>query len=249
MSVSGTDSRWVLPAPKTPAVPVAGIEARFPVHRIYCVGQNYAEHVREMGGASGRPPLFFAKPADAVTTRPSVPWPPMTEELHHEVELVVALERGGKDLGAEQALESVYGYAVGVDLTRRDLQVEAKARRGAWTVAKGFDYSAPISPIRRLAEGGHPVAAGIRLAVNGLLRQQGTTAQMIWPVGELLAQLSRYFELQPGDLVFTGTPAGVGPLQPGDTVGCAIDGVGSLAFVMETPSSPASGAARVRVSG
>lgn len=232
MSVDSADSGWVVDAPVAPAVPVAGSSKRFPVHRIYCVGQNYAEHVREMGGRPDRPPLFFAKPADAVTTQAVVPWPPMTEDLHHEAELVVALGSGGSELSPQQALDCVYGYAVGVDLTRRDLQAEAKARRGAWTVAKGFDHSAPLSPIQPIADQVHPIDAGIRLAINGVLKQQGSTAQMIWPVGDLLAQLSRYFELRSGDLVFTGTPSGVGPLQPGDTVGCVIDGVGSLAFAM-----------------
>lgn len=221
----------VLPA----AVAVEGGASEFPVHRIYCVGQNYAEHVAEMGTPQGDPPVFFAKPADAVCTKGTVPWPPMTENLHHEVELVVAMAEGGSDLSPELACSKIYGYAVGVDLTRRDLQAAAKARRGPWTLAKGFDHSAPVSPIRPVGGGTHPEAADIRLAVNGLIRQQGNTAQMIWPVPVLLAELSRYFELKAGDLVFTGTPAGVGPLQPGDTVGCSVEGVGTLAFTMGEP--------------
>lgn len=218
-------------------VPVEGEAAEFPVHRIYCIGQNYAEHVAEMGAPKGESPLFFAKPADAVCTAGIVPWPPMTENLHHEVELVVAMGQGGSNLSPEQARSNILGYAVGVDLTRRDLQAAAKARRAPWTLAKGFDHSAPISPIRPVGEGRHPDAADIRLAVNGLIRQQGNTAQMIWPVPVLLAELSRYFELKPGDLVFTGTPAGVGPLQPGDSVGCKVEGVGTLAFSMGEPGT------------
>lgn len=219
-------------------VPVEGTGAEFPVHRIYCVGQNYAEHVAEMGSPPGEPPLFFAKPADAVCTAATVPWPSMTENLHHEVELVVAMAEGGSDLSPEQARSKIFAYAVGVDLTRRDLQAAAKARRAPWTLAKGFDHSAPISALHPVVEGVHPDAADISLAVNGLMKQQGNTAQMIWPVPVLLAELSRYFELKAGDLVFTGTPAGVGPLQPGDTVGCKVEGVGTLAFSMGQKPPP-----------
>ena len=229
----------VIEQPAAATVPVEGSAAEFPVHRIYCVGQNYAEHVAEMGSPQGKPPVFFAKPADAVCTSGTVPWPPMTENLHHEVELVVAMAAGGSDLSPEQARSNVFGYAVGVDLTRRDLQSAAKANRAPWTLAKGFDHSAPISPIRPAQQEAHPDAADISLAVNGLVKQQGNTAQMIWPVPVLLAELSRYFELKAGDLVFTGTPAGVGPLQPGDTVGCMVEGVGTLAFSMGPVPAPA----------
>ena len=231
-------SRVVEP-PVAATVPVQGTGAKFPVHRIYCIGRNYAEHAAEMG-EPGSSPLFFAKPADAVCTAAVVPWPPMTDDLHHEVELVVALAEGGSDLSPEQARSGIFGYAVGVDLTRRDLQAAAKARRAPWTLAKGFDHSAPISPIRPIGDRAHPEAADISLAVNGLIRQQGNTAQMVWPVPMLLAELSRYFELKAGDLVFTGTPAGVGPLQPGDTVGCNIQGVGTLAFSMGRKAPPGS---------
>jgi fumarylpyruvate hydrolase len=219
------------PAPRT-CVPVLGDERMFPVNRIWCVGQNYREHALEMGASGREPPVFFAKPADAVCLASSLPYPPMTTNLHHEVELVVALGGGGRDLAPEQALECVFGYAVGVDLTRRDLQAAAKQRGGPWTLAKGFDRSAPLSPIRPVARGGHPERAPLRLAINGVMRQAGNTGDMTWPVPELLAELSRYVELKAGDLVFTGTPAGVGPLERGDLVGCAIEGVGTLTFTI-----------------
>jgi len=223
---------WIFAPTPRPGVPVEGRAERFPVHRIYCVGQNYAEHAREMGSSGREPPVFFDKPADAVTTAREIPYPPRTENLHHEVELVVALGAGGRDLEPEQARESVFGYAVGVDLTRRDLQAAAKKRGGPWTTAKGFDSSAPVSAIRPVAIAGHPDHAAIRLAVNGVMRQQGDTADMTWSVPELLAELSRYVELKAGDLVFTGTPAGVGPLERGDLVGCAIEGVGTVSFTV-----------------
>ncbi len=225
-------SDWVFdPAPRA-SLPVEGLDARFPVRRVYCVGQNYAEHAREMGVNDRAVPVFFDKPADALTTSAEVPYPPGTGELHHEVELVVALADGGRDLDPGQAENCIFGYAVGVDLTRRDLQAAAKKRGGPWTTAKGFDHSAPVSAIRTLDRVGHAKNAEIRLAVNGLMRQQGNTADMIWSVPEIIAELSRLFELKAGDLVFTGTPAGVGPLERGDLVGCSIDGVGTLAFSM-----------------
>ena len=223
---------WVFEPPPRAAVPVQGCEAHFPVRRVYCVGQNYADHVREMGGSQREQPVFFDKPADAVTTASKVPYPPATRNLHHEVELVVALKSGGIDLAPAQAAQAIFGYAVGVDLTRRDLQASAKKKGAPWTTAKGFDHSAPISPIRPVEDGAHPTNADISLAVNGMLRQQGNTAEMIWSVPEIIAELSRLYELKAGDLVFTGTPAGVGPLAPGDLVGCRIEGVGTLAFTL-----------------
>ena len=218
-------------APRT-SLPVEGLDARFPVRRVYCVGQNYAEHVREMGGTERATPVFFDKPADALITKSEVPYPASTVNLHHEVELVVALSSGGRDLDAEQAESCIFGYAVGVDLTRRDLQAAAKKKGAPWTTAKGFDNSAPISAIRPLDGGEHPINADIRLAVNGLMRQQGNTAEMIWSVPEVIAELSRLFELKAGDLLFTGTPAGVGALERGDLVACSIEGVGTLAFTV-----------------
>jgi fumarylpyruvate hydrolase len=215
-----------------PVVPVDGESRGFPVHRIYCVGQNYREHAREMGDSGREPPFFFAKPADAVCLGPVVPYPALTRNLHHEVELVVALGRGGANILPEEALGLVYGYTVGVDLTRRDLQAAAKQAGRPWTTAKGFDRSAPLAPLQPVGRCGHPHGAAIRLSVNGSLRQQGSTADMTWSVAEVIAELSRYFELQAGDLVFTGTPPGIGPLVPGDRVECEIEGVARLEFRM-----------------
>ncbi len=219
-------------APQPPAcLPVRGCKAVFPVHRIYCVGRNYADHAREMGGSPERePPFFFSKPADAVVTESTLLYPRMTSELHHEVELVVALGSGGSNVSPADALSMVFGYAVGVDLTRRDLQAAAKQQRRPWDVAKGFDRSAPVAAIVPVDDCGHPQNGLISLSVNGEERQRGRLSEMIWTIPEILAELSRYYELLPGDLVFTGTPAGVAVLEPGDHVECNIEGVGSLAF-------------------
>lgn len=213
------------------ALEIAGREELFPVHRVYCVGRNYAAHAREMGHDPERePPFFFSKPPDAVTQAASVPYPPRTTELHHEVELVVAIGRRGRDIEVSRAGMHIYGYAVGVDLTRRDLQAAAKRRGRPWDTAKGFDQSAPVSAIVPAADAGHPGNGSIQLSVDGEIRQQGDLADMIWSVPEIVAELSGYFELQPGDLVFTGTPAGVGALERGSRVACSIDGVGVLEF-------------------
>lgn len=212
-----------------PTVTIAGRPERFPVHRIYCIGRNYAEHAREMGSVPDKgSPIYFLKPADAVCEADSVPYPPGTGNLHHEVELVVALHSGGRDIDLSQALGHVYGYAVGNDLTRRDLQTAAKAKGNPWDVSKSLDHGAPISPIQPAAEIGHPNAGRIWLSVNGALRQQGDLGEILFPVAEVIHGLSRYFELKAGDLIFTGTPAGVGPLLPGDVVEAGIDGVGTL---------------------
>jgi UPF0176 protein len=211
------------PCPRV-TLSVAGREALFPVHRVYCVGRNYAEHAREMGHDPERePPFFFAKPPDAVTQTAVVPYPPRTAELHHEVELVVAIGTGGRDIEVSRAAAHVYGYAVGVDLTRRDLQAAAKRRGRPWDTAKGFDQSAPVSAIVPAVVAGHPGSGRIRLSVDGVVRQQGDLADMIWSVPEIVAELSGYFELQAGDLIFTGTPAGVAALEPGSRVACSID--------------------------
>jgi fumarylpyruvate hydrolase len=230
----GTD--WVFEPESRPAVPVTGDSGLFPVRRIYCVAQNYREHAREMGASLRTPPFFFTKPADAVCTRSTIAWPGRTSNLHHEVELVVALAGGGANLAPEQARAAIFGYAVGVDLTRRDLQAEAKKAGRPWSTAKSFDQSAPISSIRRVADCGQPENAAISLRVNDELRQQGNTAEMTWSVPEIISQLSSYFELKAGDLIFTGTPAGVGELQPGDFVECEIAAIGSLSFRMGQPS-------------
>ncbi|MGZ8364100.1 MAG: fumarylacetoacetate hydrolase family protein [Caulobacteraceae bacterium] len=222
----------VQPLPR-PEVPVAGGDSAFPVHRIYCVGRNYAAHAREMGADPDRePPFFFAKPADAVICgMDDLPYPPDTADLHHEIELVVALGRGGANVSRDEALGLVFGYAVGVDLTRRDRQAEAKKAGRPWDVAKGFDRSAPISPIRPMQgqglESGH-----IWLGINSETRQEGDLADMIWPVADVIAHLSRSFELQPGDLIFTGTPEGVGPIKPGEHVTGGVEGVGEIGFTV-----------------
>lgn len=222
---------YVFP-PVVPAVQVAGLTDRFPVHRIYCVGRNYADHAREMGADPQRePPFFFAKPADAVVPAPSVVrYPSRTAELHHEVELVVALRQGGANLTPAQALDCVYGYAVGIDLTRRDLQAQAKQAARPWDVAKGFDQSAPVSALHPVSQVGHPEQGGITLAVNGVMRQSGNLADMIWSVPEIIAELSTYFTLAAGDLIFTGTPAGVGAVSPGDELTADVAGIDRLQF-------------------
>lgn len=222
-------SAFVVPAPTQPSLPVAGTEARFPVHRIYCVGRNYAEHAKEMGHAVEREvPTFFMKPADAAWPRAEVPYPPGTTNLHHEVELVLALAAGGRDLDPARALDCVFGYALGLDLTRRDLQAAAKAKGNPWDTAKGFDASAPIGAIVPAATIGHPRAGELLLVVNGSERQRADIATMIFKVPEILAALSRLYELAPGDLVFTGTPAGVGPLLPGDAFEATFPGLPPL---------------------
>lgn len=210
------------------SVPVAGSSQRFPVHRIYCVGRNYAAHAREMGANPEREePFFFAKPADAVVTDTAgFPYPPRTQELHHEVELVVALGQGGADATPADAARWVLGYAVGLDLTRRDLQNVAKAAGKPWDMAKGFDASAPMGPLHLATATGALERGAITLSVNGSPRQHGDLADMIWSVPELIARLSTYVTLQPGDLVFTGTPEGVGPIRRGDELVASIAGLG-----------------------
>ncbi len=217
-------------AVQVPMVPVAGKAAGFPVRRIWCVGQNYADHTREMGGDPDRaPPFFFSKPADAVVPGGgTLAFPSETQSLHHEVELVVAIGRAGRDIAPEQALDHVYGYAVGLDMTRRDLQAEAKRLGRPWAFAKGFDESCPISPIVPASHCGHLRAGAITLSVNGAPRQAGDLAQMIWSVPDAIAFLSRFVALAPGDLIMTGTPAGVGPVRPGDVVTGACAGVGDV---------------------
>lgn len=208
-------------------VTIAGSAARFPVRRIFCVGQNYADHVREMGGDPARQaPFFFGKPADAVVESGELlPFPVRTADLHHEVELVVALGSGGADVAVADAEALIFGYAVGIDLTRRDLQAAAKAAGRPWDMAKGFDASAPVGPLVR---GVLPAAGAISLAVDGAVRQRGDLGQMIWNVAEIIAELSTFVTLAGGDLIFTGTPAGVGPILPGQTVRAHIDDVGSV---------------------
>jgi fumarylpyruvate hydrolase len=214
----------------TPTVAIAGSSQRFAVHRIYCVGRNYEAHAREMGNDPARePPCFFSKPADAVVPNDAaVPYPPRTSNLHHEIELVVAIGKPGRDIPLSQAHDHVFGYAVGNDLTRRDLQADLKSKGLPWDVSKGFDASAPVSAITPATATGPLQRGRIWLEVNGQSRQDADIAEMIWNVGEIVAELSTYFELRAGDLIFTGTPAGVGPLVRGDRVVGGIDGLETL---------------------
>lgn len=220
--------------PKTPSIEIAGSNARFPVRRVYCVGRNYADHAREMGGDPNRePPFFFGKPADAVVAaQGTIAYPPLTSDLHHEIELVIAISGRGVNIPESEALSHVWGYAVGVDLTRRDLQAEAKKLGRPWDWAKGFDQSGPVSAIRPASEIGHPSAGKIWLSVNGEIRQQGDLRDMIWPVESIVSYVSQSIELMPGDVIFTGTPAGVGALQRGDRVSGGVEGVGEFEFVV-----------------
>ena len=220
---------YVFPPAARLALPVAGSESLFAVRRVYCVGQNYAEHAAEMGGDARQPPFFFAKPTDAlVPGGGDIAYPPMTVNLQHEVELVVALARGGSDIPVEQALACVYGYAIGFDLTRRDLQSRAKAKGQPWEMAKGYDQSGPVSAIVPVTTHGHPERGAIWLKVNGELKQNGDLAQMSWKVAEVIANLSSYVRLEPGDLIFTGTPAGVSTVVCGDVLEGFIENVGEL---------------------
>jgi fumarylpyruvate hydrolase len=224
--------------------PVASIEGSdqvFPINRIYCVGQNYAEHAREMGADPGRePPCFFSKPADAVVRAPNsqaearaIPYPPRSQDLHHEIELVIAIGRGGSNISAGHAEIHVFGFAVGLDLTRRDLQKQAKDQGRPWDTAKGFDHSAPISAIHTIESAGWPRRGRIWLKVNGELRQDADVEDMIWNMNEIIAELSTYYELKPGDLIFTGTPAGVSAVQRGDLLEGGVEGVDSLCVRIE----------------
>lgn len=236
---------FAFPPADTPQVPIHGSADGFPVHRIYCVGQNYARHAREMGADPQRePPFFFCKPADAIVsaavsagaeslTPIVVPYPSRTVDFHHEIELVVALGVGGRDIQVDQAWSHVYGLATGIDLTRRDLQKIAKDMGRPWDTSKGFDHSAPISAIHRVEQTGQVKSGGIWLDVNGQRRQSGDIDEMTWNVSEIIAELSTLYELKPGDLVFTGTPAGIGAVQRGDLLEGGVDGVATLAVRIE----------------
>lgn len=225
-------SSYVITAPATPSLAVAGQDSRFPIRRVFCVGRNYGAHAREMGSDPDRePPFFFSKPADAVVPASgALPYPPSTHDLHHEVELVVALGSGGADIAPADAMALVWGYGVGLDLTRRDLQAVAKEAGRPWDMAKGFDASAPCSPLTPAATLGHPHDARIWLEVNGALRQEGKLNEMIWPVADVISHLSRLVRLEAGDLIYTGTPAGVAALQPGDQVRGGVEGVAEFAL-------------------
>ena len=227
---------YAIPAWELPTVAVAGSEDRFPVHRIYCVGRNYAERAREMGHNPERDaPFFFTKPADAVVADGSmIPFPMNTENLHHEIELVVALGKDGIRIAKQQALDHVFGYAVGLDLTRRDRQGEAKKAGRPWDTGKAFDRAAPCAAIHPVSVVGHPSQGAITLNVNGEVRQQGDLTELIWSVPEVISILSESFELKAGDLSFTGTPAGVGPLQRGDRIEGNIAALGTLGIALSS---------------
>ena len=224
---------YVIAAPIQPSVPVIGSADSFPVHRIYCVGRNYVDHAKEMGHTGREAPFFFMKPNDAVLPVPAgttgeLPYPAQTQDFQHEMELVVAIGKGGSDIGVADALSHVWGYAIGLDMTRRDVQGAAKKLGRPWDTGKAFEHSAPIGPITPAAQAGDVNHAAITLHVNGELRQASTIDMLIWNVAETIADLSRYFTLQPGDLIYTGTPAGVAAVQRGDELVGAIDGLGTL---------------------
>lgn len=221
---------YVILAWDLPSVAVAGSADRFPVRRIYCVGRNYAAHTREMGADPDRePPFFFMKPADAlVADGGALPYPPATANLHHEVELVVAIGSAGAEIAAAAARDHIFGYGVGIDLTRRDLQQVAKDRAWPWDAGKGFDFGAPCGDIHPAADIGHPERGAITLEVDGARRQAGDLSDMIWKVPEIIAALSRLFRLEAGDLIYSGTPSGVGPVMPGEKLTGAVEGVGSI---------------------
>jgi fumarylpyruvate hydrolase len=222
-------SQYIFDPSSVVTVPVEGQSAAFPVRRILCVGRNYWAHRKEMGGEDRDPPFFFAKPADAIVPPGGdVAYPPRTSNLHHEIELVVALNSGGRDVAIEDALALVFGYAVGVDMTRRDLQNAAKDKGQPWDASKGFDASAPVSAIKPWS--GAPPQGRITLSVNGQVKQDATVSDMIWSVAEIVSEASRLWTLAAGDLIYTGTPEGVGPLLPGDRVEGEVEGVGKLAF-------------------
>ena len=220
---------YVIPMWTPPALPVAGSADSFPVRRIFCVGRNYAEHQKEMGGDGREQPFFFLKAEFALVPRGGdVRYPAKTSNYHYETELVVALSRGGRRIDAKRANDHVYGYAVGLDMTRRDLQFAARDKGRPWEPGKGFDESAPIGALRPAAEIGHPVDARIWLTVNGEMRQESNLTHLLWNVPETIAHLSRLWRVGPGDLIFTGTPEGVGPVRPGDRLEGGVDGVGTL---------------------
>ncbi len=220
---------YAIDLPPTPSIPVAGTDLEFPVRRVYCIGRNYAAHTVEMGGDPDREaPFFFQKNPDNLDLSGSFPYPVKSEDVHHEMELLVALKSGGTNIPVETALDHVYGYALCLDMTRRDLQGEAKRTQRPWEIGKAFERSAPVGPLHRAAETGHLDHGRIALSVNGTLRQEGDLNQMIWKVPEMIAYLSEYYELAAGDVILSGTPSGVGPVQRGDVLTGSIDGLGSF---------------------
>jgi fumarylpyruvate hydrolase len=231
-----SEMSYVIPALPQPSLAVQGDAARFPVRRIWCVGRNYLEHVREMGNDERQPPFFFAKHADMVAQDgATIAYPPLTKDLHHEVELVVVLKSGGLNIAADRALDHVFGYGVGIDLTRRDLQIASRKKEQPWEIGKSFDQSAPCGALRKASEIGHPASGRIWLSVNGTERQKGDLSELIWSVPEIIARLSQQVALGAGDVIMTGTPAGVAALSPGDAIECGVDGVGTLKVAIGEP--------------
>ncbi|MGO4304988.1 fumarylacetoacetate hydrolase family protein [Cupriavidus sp. RAF12] len=225
---------YVFPPPATVAIPVVGSDDTFAVRRVYCVGRNYAAHAREMGFDPDRePPFFFCKPADAIVPVPygktlELPYPTQTQNYHYEAELVAVIGKGGSDIAVDDALSHVWGYATGLDMTRRDLQMKMREMGRPWEIGKAFDASAPVAPIHRASEIGHPQDAAVWLTVNGETKQRSNVSHLIWSVAETVAYLSQFFRLEPGDVIFTGTPEGVGAVKRGDTMVTGVDGLGEL---------------------
>lgn len=229
---------YVFPPAPVVSVPIVGRAERFPVHRIYCVGRNYEEHAKEMGFTGREPPFFFLKPADTIVVAAPgqtahIPYPTLTNNLHHEIELVVAIGKGGRDIAAADAAQHIFGYAVGLDMTRRDLQTEMKKQGRPWCIGKGYDQSAPIGAITPAAQAGDIGQAAIWLQVNGSDRQRSYVSKLIWNVAETIEHLSQAWELQPGDLIYTGTPEGVAAVSRGDTMVGGIDGLGQISVQVD----------------
>jgi fumarylpyruvate hydrolase len=221
---------YVIDFPGVVTLPVVESNKAFPVGRIYCVGRNYAEHAREMGHDPDRePPFFFMKPADAIVPHgATIPYPQMTKDVHHEIEMIVAIGKGGANIPVDKALDHVFGYGVGLDMTRRDLQGEAKKMGRPWEMGKAFDNSAPCTALKTVAMVGHPAKGAIWLKVNGEVKQKGDLSELIWNVPETISYLSHLITLRPGDIIMSGTPAGVGPIKPGDKLEGHVEGVGDL---------------------
>jgi fumarylpyruvate hydrolase len=228
--------KYVIDPPPQPALAVAGTDKLFPVRRLWCVGRNYVEHIKEMGQDVREPPFFFAKPADAIVPDGgTVPYPSLTKDMHHEVELVVALKSGGRNIAIDKALACIYGYGVGIDLTRRDLQIASRDIKRPWEIGKAFDHSAPCGALTPAATIGHPSKGRIMLKVNGKVRQDGDLNQLIWNVPEIIAKLSEMVALEAGDIIMTGTPSGVAATVAGDKIECEVEGVGKLAVTIGQP--------------
>ena len=229
-------SRYVVSPPAQAVIAVAGSDKVFPVRRIWCVGRNYVEHIREMGQDERLPPFYFAKPADAVVPDgATIPYPSLTKDMHHEVELVVAIKSGGRNIKVDKALDTIWGYGVGIDLTRRDLQIASRNQQRPWEIGKAFDASAPCGPLRPASEIGHPSKGRITLTCNGKIRQDGNLDQMIWNTPEIIANLSEMVELVAGDIIMTGTPSGVAANVAGDKLECYIEVVGKLTVTIGPP--------------